>query len=40
MEPGIILLSLKEDVEWTLEDAKESHKANMELSNGENFAFT
>lgn len=37
MEPGIIKLSLKENVEWTLEDAKETHKANLELSQGEKF---
>ncbi len=37
IEPGIIRFSLKENVEWALEDAKETHKANMELSNGEKF---
>jgi len=34
VEPGIIRFSLNENIEWSLEDAKESHAANMKLSNG------
>ena len=37
IEPGIMKLTLKENTEWTLEDAKETHKANLQLSKGERF---
>ena len=37
IEPGIIKLTMKENVEWNLEDAQETHKANLKLSNGEKF---
>ena len=37
IEPGIIKLTLKADIEWDLEDAKETHAANLKLSNGEKF---
>jgi|ERR1051326_5701008 hypothetical protein len=37
IEPGIIKLVLKENAEWNLEDAKETHKANLELSKGQKF---
>lgn len=37
IEPGIIKFSVKENVEWTLPDAKETHRANLKLSNGGKF---
>lgn len=37
IEPGIIKFTLKADIEWTLEDAKETHAANLKLSNGGKF---
>ena len=37
MEEGIIKFTLKENVEWNLDDAKETHKGNRELSKGGKF---
>jgi hypothetical protein len=37
VEPGIIRFALNENIEWTLEDAKETHRANLELSNNGKF---
>lgn len=37
IEPGIIRFELNKNAEWTLPDAKETHKANMELSEGGKF---
>lgn len=37
VEPGIIHFKLNENAEWTLTDAKETHKANLELSEGGKF---
>jgi hypothetical protein len=37
IEPGIIKLILKENTEWGLEDAIETHKANLKLSNGKKY---
>jgi hypothetical protein len=37
LEPGIIQFTLKENAEWNLEDAKETHRVNMQLSNGGKF---
>lgn len=34
MEPGIIRVVLKENIEWTLKDAKETHEANLKLASG------
>jgi len=34
LEPGIIKYTLKDHSEWTLDDAREIHAANMQLSNG------
>ncbi len=33
IEPGIVKLTLKENITWTLEDAKETHEANLKLTN-------
>jgi hypothetical protein len=37
LESGIIRFALNENAEWTLQDAKETHKANLELSKGGKF---
>ena len=37
IEPGIIHFSLKENIELSLEDAKETHMANLTLSGGKKF---
>ena len=37
IETGIIKLTLKENAEWNLDDAMETHKANLKLSNGGKF---
>ncbi|HEY4800580.1 MAG TPA: hypothetical protein VII99_15990 [Bacteroidia bacterium] len=37
IEPGIIQFILNENIEWDLKDAIETHKANLELSDGEKF---
>ncbi len=37
IESGIIKMVLKENSEWNLEDAKETHEANLKLSDGKKF---
>ena len=37
VEPGIVKFQLKENIEWNLEDAKETHAANLSLNKGEKF---
>lgn len=37
IEPAIIRFTLNENVEWNLDDAKETHKANLKLTNNGKF---
>ena len=37
VEPGIVKFLLKENIEWGIEDAKETHTANLKLNKGQKF---